>query len=123
MRVLLSIKPEFVRKIRTGEKKFEYRKVIFKRPVDTVVVYSTKPVGKVVGEFKVNDILQQAPDELWEKTKEHSGISKDIFDSYFSKSSIGYAIQFKEFQEYGEPLELCEIQDNLKAPQSFVYLS
>lgn len=31
MKVLLSIKPEFVEKIFAGEKKFEYRRTIFKK--------------------------------------------------------------------------------------------
>ena len=45
MKVLLSIKPEFVQEIFTGKKKYEYRKAIFTRSVDKVVVYSTKPVS------------------------------------------------------------------------------
>ena len=50
MRVLLSIKPEFVKEIIEGRKKFEYRKKVFKRPdVSSIVVYATKPYGKVVG--------------------------------------------------------------------------
>ena len=53
MRVLLSIKPEFVEKIFSGEKLYEYRKAMFKNVnVSSVVIYSTMPVGKIVGEFK-----------------------------------------------------------------------
>ena len=55
MKVLLSIKPEFVQEIFTGKKKYEYRKAIFTRSVDKVVVYSTKPVGMIVGEFTVEN--------------------------------------------------------------------
>lgn len=52
MKVLLSIKPEFVEKIFSGEKRFEYRKSIFKQQnIDTIVIYSTMPVGMIVGEF------------------------------------------------------------------------
>ena len=58
MKALLSIKPEFVSKIFTGEKIFEYRKAVFKRPmVKTVVIYSTMPVGKIVGEFEIEEII------------------------------------------------------------------
>ena len=40
MRVLLSIKPEFVEKIFSGEKLYEYRKAMFKNVnVSTVVIY------------------------------------------------------------------------------------
>ena len=44
MKVLLSIKPEFVEAIFSGEKLYEYRKAIFKKNVTTVVIYATKPV-------------------------------------------------------------------------------
>ena len=54
MKVLLSINPPYVDKIFNGEKKFEYRRAIFKdNSVDTIVIYSTSPIKKVVGEFKV----------------------------------------------------------------------
>jgi predicted transcriptional regulator len=44
MKALLSIKPEFVDKIISGEKKYEYRKRIFKQKIEAVVIYCTMPV-------------------------------------------------------------------------------
>ncbi|MBI6731014.1 ASCH domain-containing protein, partial [Pseudomonas amygdali] len=42
MKVLLSIKPEYAEKILQGEKRFEFRKSVFKNPdVRTVVIYAT----------------------------------------------------------------------------------
>ena len=70
MKALLSIKPEFVDKIRTGEKLFEYRKAVFKRQdVKSVVIYSTMPEGKIIGEFEIGEIIKSRPSELWEATK------------------------------------------------------
>jgi len=122
MKILLSIKPEFVQKIISGEKKVEYRKRIFKQPVDTVVVYSTMPVGKIIGEFKIENILSNSPNELWEETHEFSGINKLFFDKYFKNKDLGYAIQFNDFVEYPIPLNLSDLKQGLSAPQSFVYL-
>jgi len=68
MKVLLSIKREFVEQIMNGTKKYEYRKRIFKQDVDSVVIYSTMPVGRIVGEFKIESILKQSPDEIWSQT-------------------------------------------------------
>ena len=49
MKILLSIKPEFVKEIFSGKKKFEYRKSIFtNKKVTSVIVYSTMPVGQIV---------------------------------------------------------------------------
>ena len=80
MKVLLSIKPEFVDKIIKGEKKYEYRKRVFKENVDTVVIYSTKPVGKVIGEFEIQDIINDSPICIWSKTYRYSGVSEDFLD-------------------------------------------
>lgn len=47
MKVLLSINPEYVEKIFSGIKKYEYRRSIFKNEaVDTIVIYSTSPIKK-----------------------------------------------------------------------------
>ncbi|MGN4739043.1 ASCH domain-containing protein [Bacillus cereus group sp. MYBK227-1] len=123
MKVLLSIKPEFVEEIILGNKRFEYRKNIFKRKdISSVVVYATKPFGKVVGEFEIEDIIIDNPDNIWKKTKNHSGITKSYFNHYFAGRQKGVAIQIKEFKKYEEPLDLIDFDSNLKAaPQSFCY--
>ncbi len=46
MKVLLSIKPDFVQEMARGRKRFEYRRRIFKQDVDSVVIYACRPVGK-----------------------------------------------------------------------------
>lgn len=77
MKILLSIKPEYAQRIFKGEKKYEYRKRLFKRnDINSIVVYVTKPVGKVIGEFEIAEILEDNPMIIWEKTKKYSGISK-----------------------------------------------
>ena len=84
MKALLSIKPEFVEEIIEGRKKFEYRKKVFKRSdISSIVVYATKPYGKVVGEFEIETILEENIDKLWSDTKHLSGISEEFFYEYF----------------------------------------
>lgn len=68
MKVLLSIKPEYVEKILDGTKKFEFRKGIFKNPdVKSVVIYSTMPVGMIVAEFDIADVIEDKPSNVWKK--------------------------------------------------------
>ena len=56
--VLLSIKPEFAKKIFAGTKKFEFRKSIFKyQNINKIIVYASSPVKKVIGEFLIDKIL------------------------------------------------------------------
>lgn len=124
MKVLLSIKPEFVKEIIEGKKKFEYRKRLFKQPnVSSVIVYATKPYGKVVGEFEIGEIIERDLEALWKETKNFSGISEEFFYSYFKDQESGFAIKIEDFVEYDEPLDLKQLDCNIKtAPQSFCYV-
>lgn len=124
MKVLLSIKPKYVERIFKGNKKYEYRKRIFKDlEVDTIIVYSTSPIKKVVGQFKINNIIEENPIYIWEHTKEYSGINKEEYDKYFEGRDKGFAIGIKETEIYDKPMDLSEFNLNLKhPPQSFMYI-
>ncbi|PJJ76300.1 putative transcriptional regulator [Thermoflavifilum aggregans] len=121
MKVILSIKPEFVEKILNGEKKFEFRRRIFKKDVERVIVYASSPVKAVIGEFSVDDIIEDKLDFLWELTKNNSGISKEFFYKYFKNKNTGYAIKIKNFFKYEHPINLNSFGINYP-PQSYVYL-
>lgn len=121
MRVLLSIKPEFANLIFSGVKKYEYRKLIFKKEIDTVVVYASYPVQKVIGEFSIDDIVFDDVNNLWNKTKQHSGISFDYFNKYFENKSQGYAIKVLDTKLYSKPRNLDTIYSSTP-PQSFAYI-
>ncbi len=123
MKVLLSIKPEFVEKIFSGEKRFEYRKSIFKQQnIDTIVIYSTMPVGMIVGEFKFKTIHANSPKIIWEKTKKYSGISEDFFSNYFKNKDTAFAIEIEKVRKYKEPLSPHILTTKFTAPQSFCYI-
>lgn len=123
MKVLLSIKPEYANKILSGEKKFEFRKVSFtNNSVKTVVIYATKPVGKVVGEFKILDIYSDSPSKIWERTKKFAGIEKKYFDQYYQGRDLAVAIAVGEVHQYDRPMELSELGSSMSAPQSFCYI-
>ncbi|MFC0400891.1 ASCH domain-containing protein [Paraburkholderia rhizosphaerae] len=124
MKVLLSIKPEFAEKILLGEKHFEFRKAIPKAPgVKTVVIYATKPVGKVVGEFDIDGVISASPRNLWSRTKEFAGITKQRFNEYFDGREVAHAIKVKDARRYEKPLELPSVLESGVAPQSFCYLT
>ena len=123
MKILLSIKPQYAEKIFAGSKRYEFRKAVHKNPnVKTVVVYATKPVGKVIGEFAVSEVHRDSPTRLWRKTKAHSGISRGFFEQYFEGREHGFAIEVGRTRRYAKPLNLVDILPNGFPPQSFVYL-
>ena len=88
-----------------------------------IVVYVTKPCGKVIGEFSIEDIIMESPSELWNKTEKYAGIKRQYFNEYFKNREYGFAIKIKDFVPYKHPLSLEEYNPNIKvAPQSFCYI-
>ncbi|MCM1543118.1 MAG: hypothetical protein NC121_17920 [Blautia sp.] len=81
--ILLSINPDHVKNILNGTKGYEFRKRACKRHVDKILIYSTNPIMKVVGEAEVEDILIGNPETIWRKTEGRSGIDKAFFDQYY----------------------------------------
>ena len=119
--VLMSIKPEYVEKIFNGTKKYEYRKKRCKKNIDRIIVYSTSPIKKVVGELEIEDVLEDNKEVIWDKTKLHSGIVKGKYDSYFKNQDIAVAYKIKSYKLYDTKKELSDF--NIKAsPQSYVYI-
>lgn len=117
----MSIKPVYADAIFSGIKRFEFRRSIFKHDIKVVVVYITSPVGQVVGEFSVKDIITDAVDALWDRTEAQAGIDREVFFSYFSGRDVGHAIVIGKVRRYDEPLDLQE-SFGVRPPQSFLYL-
>ena len=119
--ILLSIKPNFVEKILAGEKQFEFRKRIPGQYVDKIIIYSSSPVCAVVGEAGVTEILSDTPINLWNTTKNQSGIDAKFFFDYFDNRSVAYAYKLKNVKKYTRPKKLDDFGIKY-APQSFVYI-
>lgn len=119
--MLISIKPGYVENIFNGSKKYEYRKIRCKQDIDKIIIYSTYPIMKVVGEAKVEKILEDSPDRIWEKTKKYSGIDLNFYQKYFKDRSKAIAYKLTNIKKYDSPKELSSY--GIKAaPQSFVYI-
>lgn len=122
MKVILSIKPEYANKIFDGNKIYEFRKTIFKnKDVKKIIVYSSSPIKKVIGEFEIEKIVEENLEKLWDITKSEGGITKDFFDKYFENKEKGYAIKIKQPIKYKVARSL-ENEYNVKPPQSFTYI-
>lgn len=121
-KVLISIKPEYVNKIMDGTKKYEYRRMLAKKEVSCLIIYSTWPVMEIVGEVEVLGTLEMAPNTLWEKTKQDAGICRQKYREYFSGRKKAYAYVLGKVKAYKQYKELIDI-GIIQAPQSFVYLT
>ena len=121
MKIVVSINPEYVEKILCGEKKFEYRTRVTKQQVDTLIVYATKPIMKVVAEVEILGVIAASPEELWDQTKIQSGITKSFFDEYFKDKQVAYAYRLGEVKVYERLKSLLDFGLRI-APQSFAYV-
>ena len=121
MKALMSIKPKFVEEIFSGTKTFELRKKIFKSSINTIVIYSSSPKKKVVGEIIIDKIISSTPKLLWKSYKNNLGISEKKYFKYYKNSKVAYAIKIKKVIKYKKELELKDFGIE-KAPQSYQYI-
>ena len=120
--ILLSIKPEYVQKILSRQKKFEYRKRLAKENISLIYLYATYPSMSVVASAEIVQRLSGSPEELWEKTKTMSGISKKDFFSYFDGCNSAFAYELDNIHIFNKPKPLSELGIQA-APQSFMYIN
>ena len=107
--IMISINPQYVEKILSGEKTYEYRKSMFHdRSVETLLIYETKPVCKVVAECHIDDVLVRSKHDLWELTKLQSGITEDFFNKYYGDKEVAKAIKISNVVRYDSPKELSD---------------
>ena len=65
------------------------------KKVDTVYIYASRPISKIVGEFKIAEIICDTPANIWNQTKEYSGVTKSFFQQYYTGKDKGVAPQDK----------------------------
>ena len=123
MDVLLSIKPKYVESIIEGEKRYQFRKAIFRnRSVNRIFIYSSAPVKKIVALFEISTILEDHPAILWDQVRDHAGINNSEFFSYFAGRTHGYAIGIGNLREFSEPIDPYETIPGFVPPQSYRYM-
>lgn len=120
--IILPVKPEYVEKILSGEKKYEYRKRLCKNDIKKIYIYTTSPVKMIVGEAEVIEKIQKKKNELWEQTKDFSGITKEFYDTYFQNQEYACAYHIGHVRAYSNPISL-ECIGIKSVPQMFVYCS
>lgn len=126
MNVLLSIKPKYVEKIKSGIKRYEFRKSLCsvknRNKLDKIYIYSSAPIKKIVARFFVEEILEDHPAGLWNKCKDVSGIKQADFFKYFKNKNSGLAIKISEIKFFKKPIEPGSVIPNFSPPQSFCYV-
>lgn len=85
-------------------------------------MYATAPIKKIVALIEIDEIIKDIPENIWEKTKNHAGISYNFFREYFIGHQDSYAISFKSILKLENPMPLT-CMNYSHAPQSYVYVN
>ncbi len=123
MDLLISIKPEYVQKIITGEKRVEYRRRIFKNlTIERIYIYVTAPEKKIVGYFIFDGVITDTPAQLWKTTNSYGGIRETEYFDYFKGRETAYGIEVKTFVKFDKPVNPYLMDAKFYPPQSYKYL-
>jgi predicted transcriptional regulator len=121
--LLMSLRPEFAELVLQGRKTIEFRRR-FSRKYEgaTIVFYITRPVKQFMFTATVAQVDHRQTDQLWSVYQGDGGVSREVFDQYFSGVSYGYAIHLSNVRQIPAQLNLEQAQEvspTLRAPQSF----
>lgn len=119
---LLPIHPEYASAILDGLKKVEFRKRLFKKDVNKILIYACHPVMRLVGYFDVDFITETTPKQAWRKFGSQGCIDKEAYAAYYLGADKAVAIQIKRAIKFENPVELSTIEKNISPPQSYRYV-
>jgi type I restriction enzyme S subunit len=119
--LLMSIQPLIGRRIMSGRKKYEYRRSIFRKPVNRIYLYLSSPVRKIVGYFNYQGYIEGSVQEIWEATKDRAAATEAAYLDYFKNTHKAFAIPIDSFITFDPPLDPWKTPGFLP-PQSFRYI-
>jgi type I restriction enzyme S subunit len=124
MNVLLSIKPKYAELIKSGLKKYEFRRKFSKKTgVGKIYIYSTSPVKKIIGAFEASTIYEDLPPKIWNLFGKHSGLSEAEFFEYFRDCKTAFAIEITNLVIFQEPWDPSDYFLEFNPPQSYRYFN
>ena len=124
---LISLDGRHVDSILSGKKKVELRRRRLNlSPKDILWIYRKMPCRILVAKILVKKMEEGSPTSLWNKHKEHCGISRREFYAYFKGVKTGYAIVLGKSVSLPEPISLAQLRKKEKGfhpPQFGKYLT
>lgn len=131
LNIFLPIQSHYQKLIMNGEKTLELRRKIpflnkFRNgEINKVIVYQSGDIKKIIGEFKIDNIIEEPLEKLWNKyCNYHMVKSPTYFFDYFKGLEKGFGIVIKDVVKYDYELNVKEILGNdFSIPQFFRYIN
>jgi predicted transcriptional regulator len=124
--VILSIKPEYARRIADGTKTIELRRSSMGlEPGDVVLVYISAPEQRLAFWFRIDRIESLGVEEMWRKYHERLGIEREPYLAYFADASTATGLHVGELRRLTPEISLAEVRTILPGfvpPQGLIRL-
>jgi predicted transcriptional regulator len=124
---LISLEERFAEGILNGIKLVELRRRPMRLSLGTTVwMYVKVPVGKVIGSVQVRSLHALAPETLWRRYGDVSGLSRAEFFDYFSGVDRGFVLVLGNPTRLPSPVpleRLRSLDDGFQPPQFFQHLA
>ena len=124
--LLVSIQPQYAKKIFAGTKQVELRRV---RPNvtkgDTLAIYVSSPEKELRGAAKILGLIEGTPEQIWNLVGDVSGLARPDFMGYFKGCQRAFAIRLGLPMELAQPTPLDTIRKKhptFHPPQMYRYL-
>ena len=120
---IISIKPQHVENILSGNKTVELRTRSINLPQGSRLwVYTTLPVGKVTLSTQIAFVEVLSPNKMWQKHGKNICISKSEFDEYTAGRDLVVAIGLENIRLLDKVIcleTMREYEENFQPPQFF----
>ncbi len=124
--ILLSVRPKYAHLILDGSKTVELRRVCPNiGPGDFIMMYESSPARRVRALLHVEEIIHDAPTQLWPRVRRDAGVTRTDFDRYFAGAATAVGIRLHVADNLSPPLHLAELQrvaPGFRPPQSYQYV-
>ena len=127
--LIISVKPEYAKKILKGEKTIELRKCAPKRVGKDgyILIYVTAPVKELWGVYKIENIIKDNPKKLWENFGKQTGITKQEYNNYYKENKNAFGIQLQEVKNlFKHSIKLDSLKNLIPGfmpPQTYSYIN
>lgn len=112
--ILISIRPQFVNLIISGQKTVEIRN----RPVrlasgSKLWIYSTLPKGCIEAVATVHSVEVNSPDSIWKRFQDKTGLSEEAFLMYINGADQISAIVLRDVKSLDPSLTLQDLRSQV----------
>jgi predicted transcriptional regulator len=124
--LLIAIRPRFGEAILSGRKRVELRKRFPDvAPGSLVYLYASSPTQQVIGGFRIEEILEGVPSEIWRVMKDELMIDYHFFRDYTKGQQLARALRVSgpfRLRRASPREELVAVDPEFAVPQSYCYI-